>query len=213
MSFLIYSRNNFYSSISYNYGLDYYSYGLVILTLLIISLIIISRCLIKNTFNSLFFMLVILFLCLCLIFVFRTLHILVIYFFFEFRLIPLLILIYIWGYQPERLISGLYLFFYTLLASLPLLLIIINFWLINITLFFDMTFFISCSFIIHIFMYIAFLVKLPMFIVHFWLPKAHVQAPVSGSIILAGLLLKIGGYGFIRFISLNEPIFLFNSYI
>nr|YP_010582969.1 NADH dehydrogenase subunit 4 [Vatana ogromna]UGN61415.1 NADH dehydrogenase subunit 4 [Vatana ogromna] len=213
LMFINYSKFSFFSSISYNYGIDFYSYGLIILTLLIISLMIVSSNLINNTFLSNFFLFVNLMLCLSLMLVFSSLNMLVMYLFFEFSLLPLLILIYIWGYQPERLISGLYLFFYTLFASLPFLLIIIYLLINNMTLYFDMYFYIPYSFMIHMFLIFAFLVKLPMFMVHFWLPKAHVQAPVAGSMILAGLMLKIGGYGFIRFMNLYELPFLNYSYI
>nr|YP_010582930.1 NADH dehydrogenase subunit 4 [Parafagocyba longa]UGN61350.1 NADH dehydrogenase subunit 4 [Parafagocyba longa] len=211
--FISYSGFNFFSLISYNYGIDFYSYGLIILSMLIISLMIVSSNLIKGSLTMNFFLLVNLMLLLSLILVFSTLNMLVMYLFFEFSLIPLMVLIYTWGYQPERLISGLYLFFYTLFASLPFLLIILYFMFNKMTLYFDMFFYINYSFLIHMFMIFAFMVKLPMFMVHFWLPKAHVQAPVSGSMILAGLLLKIGGYGFIRFMNIYEFPFLFYSYI
>nr|ATF28664.1 NADH dehydrogenase subunit 4 [Typhlocyba sp. EMHAU-15062510] len=211
--FISFSGFSFFSLISYNYGIDYYSYGLIILSLLIISLMIISSNSIKNSFLNNFFLLVNLVLCFSLILVFCSLNMLIMYLFFEFSLIPLLILIYTWGYQPERLISGLYLFFYTLFASLPFLLIIIYFLINDMTLYFCMEFFVPYSFIIYLFMFFAFMVKLPMFMLHFWLPKAHVQAPISGSMILAGLLLKIGGYGFIRFMTIYELPFLSYSYI
>nr|UGN61363.1 NADH dehydrogenase subunit 4 [Typhlocybinae gen. 1 sp. 1 BY-2021a] len=211
--FFSFSSNSFFSFISYSYGVDYYSYGLIILTLLIVCLMVMSSILVKKLSYSYFFLLVNLVLCFCLLLVFSTLHILVMYFFFEFSLIPLLALIYVWGYQPERLISGLYLFFYTLFASLPFLLVLMYLFFMNMTFYFGLYFFVFDSLIIYIFMYFAFLVKLPMFMVHFWLPKAHVQAPVSGSMILAGLLLKIGGYGFIRFMNLYEFSFLCYSYV
>nr|YP_010582891.1 NADH dehydrogenase subunit 4 [Agnesiella rita]UGN61311.1 NADH dehydrogenase subunit 4 [Agnesiella rita] len=213
MMFVSYSKFSFYSCISYSYGIDYYSYGLIILSLLIISLMIISSNLVNNTSLMYFFMFVNMVLCLSLILVFSSLNMLVMYLFFEFSLVPLLVLIYVWGYQPERLISGLYLFFYTLFASLPFLLLIIYLLVNSMTLYFDMSYNIPYSFMIHMFMIFAFMVKLPMFMVHFWLPKAHVQAPVSGSMILAGLLLKIGGYGFIRFMTLYELPFTDYSYI
>nr|WRY72391.1 NADH dehydrogenase subunit 4 [Agnesiella irma] len=213
MMFVSYSKFSFYSSISYSYGIDYYSYGLIILSLLIISLMIISSNLVNNTSLMYFFMFVNMVLCISLVLVFSSLNMLVMYLFFEFSLVPLLVLIYVWGYQPERLISGLYLFFYTLFASLPFLLLIVYLLVNSMTLYFDMSYNIPYSFMIHMFMIFAFMVKLPMFMVHFWLPKAHVQAPVSGSMILAGLLLKIGGYGFIRFMTLYELPFIDYSYI
>nr|QZZ18308.1 NADH dehydrogenase subunit 4 [Eurhadina jarrayi] len=212
MIILNYSKFSFFSFISYNYGLDYYSYGLIILSLLIISLMIIASNMITK-FNKILFLFVNLSLCLCLISIFSSLNILIMYIFFEYSLIPLLMLIYIWGYQPERLVSGLYLFFYTLFASLPFLLIVIYMMINSMTLYFDMEYYIPYSFMIHMFIIFAFLVKLPMFMVHFWLPKAHVQAPVSGSMILAGLLLKIGGYGLIRFMTLCEVTFFCYGYI
>nr|YP_010363559.1 NADH dehydrogenase subunit 4 [Atkinsoniella wui]UNZ12660.1 NADH dehydrogenase subunit 4 [Atkinsoniella wui] len=214
MSFFCFcSCNLYFSNISYYFGMDYISYGLIILSLFISSLMILASYKVYMYYNKNLFVFMCLVLCMCLVFVFSFLNMFMMYIFFEFSLIPLMILIFGWGYQPERLISGLYLFFYTLFASLPLLMVILFLYYNYSSMFFDMNYGFSYSFIMHFCMVFAFLVKLPMFMLHFWLPKAHVEAPISGSMILAGLMLKIGGYGLIRFMFIYENIFIKYSFI
>lgn len=195
---------NFYIfNVELYFGLDLLSFGLVLLRVWVCALIIMSRRIIKIiNLNYNYFLFNILILLILLVLTFRTLNLFIFYVFFESSLIPTMFLIFGWGYQPERLQAGLYLLFYTLFASLPLLIILFymfeNFFTLN---FLFLKEFSLNSIFIYFFLVFAFLVKMPMYFVHLWLPKAHVEAPVAGSMILAGVLLKLGGYGLIRVFS------------
>lgn len=121
---------------------------------------------------------------------------------FESSLIPLFILILGWGYQPERLQSSIYFLFYTLFGSLPLLIILILYNKIFITSWIRKIVLIDT--VIYLRLIFAFLIKMPMFLVHLWLPKAHVEAPTVGSMILAGVTLKLGSYALLRLFYLTR---------
>nr|YP_010393089.1 NADH dehydrogenase subunit 4 [Bankia setacea]UPX89071.1 NADH dehydrogenase subunit 4 [Bankia setacea]UPX89107.1 NADH dehydrogenase subunit 4 [Bankia setacea] len=128
------------------------------------------------------------------------------YMWFEASLIPMLWLILIWGYQPERFEAAMFMTLYTVGGSLPLLVVLVyfmsscgtdcflvaklsyEFWVCGT----------SLSGIFVLALIFGFLVKAPLFGVHGWLPKAHVEAPLAGSMLLSGVLLKLGGYGLYR---------------
>nr|ASL05675.1 NADH dehydrogenase subunit 4 [Trichoferus campestris] len=206
MSFLFYmliSSNVVFEQISYYFGCDLLSFSLILLSFWICSLMILSseKILSSGDYSS-FFLLVIVVLMLSLYLAFSSLNFFIFYLFFEISLIPTLILIIGWGYQPERVEAGLYLLFYTLLVSLPMMIFIFYYYEFFYTLDLYLMGYSLDNLLLYICAIMAFLVKMPMFFVHLWLPKAHVEAPVSGSMILAGIMLKLGGYGLCRVMGL-----------
>ena len=140
--------------------------------------------------------------------VFCVLDILMFYIFFESTLIPMFLIIGIWGSRERKIWASFYFFLYTLLGSVIMLLSIL--YVYNQVGSTDYEVLLTFSFsnleqkILWFSFFLAFAAKVPMMPVHLWLPEAHVEAPTAGSVILAGVLLKLGTYGFIRF---SLPLF------
>ena len=116
------------------------------------------------------------------------------YIFFELSVFPILVMILGFGFQIEKIRSGYYLFFYSSFCSLPFLVVLfkLNFFVFS----FSFSFLLCWEF--SFVLLLLFLIKFPLYFLHLWLPKAHVEAPTTARMLLAGLLLKLGTGGFLR---------------
>lgn len=201
-----------YFNINLIFGLDGMSLLLIVLTTFLTSLCILASWSTINNFVSSYFILFFLLEGFVII-TFSTLDLIIFYIFFESVLIPMFLIIGIWGARDRKIRASYLFYIYTFIGSLFMLFAIFAILLLTGTTNFLVLKQIVFSETLQKFLwagfFASFAVKVPMFPFHIWLPEAHVEAPTTGSVILAGLLLKLGTYGLLRF---SIPLFPHATY-
>ena len=198
-------------NINFILGIDGIGLLFVVLTTLIFPICILSSWKnINKNFKE--YMILLLLMESLLIIVFTILDLLLFYVFFESILIPMFLMIGIWGSRRRKIRASYLLFFYTLFGSVLMLVAIMSIYIQTGTTDYQTLLLFDFSENKQKYLWLAFFLsfasKIPMVPVHIWLPEAHVEAPTTGSVILAGILLKMGSYGFIRF---SLPLFPYAS--
>lgn len=183
-------------------GIDSISMFFVLLTTLLIPVCIVGSWEIKKHSKELISLLLVMEGIILMVFV--VLDVIVFYIFFEAVLIPMYLIIGVWGSRERKVKAGYYLFIYTLFGSVLMLISILVMYLEVGSMDYEVLLIEGISserqHLLWVGMFIGFAVKVPMVPMHIWLPEAHVEAPTVGSVILAGVLLKLGTYGMIRYL-------------